>query len=134
MTTKSLAFARFTQFFRVIDELPFPNTDFLKNRTDYDYILGKIYVNDAKKELTYVTDLIECSHLGSQPTVNKRIHELIHFGMIKEQLCEDRRRKSLQLSALGQHYLDSCSELMLQSIAASQSFTFVNGFYIKDST
>jgi DNA-binding MarR family transcriptional regulator len=59
-----------------------------------------------------VADLASCSILGSQPTANKRLQELIKYGLIESKEGEDRRQKILTLTIAGNHYLEACSKAM----------------------
>jgi len=59
-----------------------------------------------------VADLIECYILGSQPTANKRLQELITYGLVESKAGEDRRQKILTLSNEGRLYLEACSAAM----------------------
>lgn len=110
----SLPFARFIQLIKVIEQLPVPSELYNRHRMQYDYILGQLCVSDSKGKKMTVADLAACPILGSQPTANKRLQELISFGLIESKEGEDRRQKILSVTDLGNQYLMACSELMLR--------------------
>ena len=90
-----------------------------RHRMEYDYILGQISLSsDSNRELS-VGKLTSCAMLGSQPTANKRIQELIQFVLIEARNSEDRRQKILHLTVSGEQYLQTCSELMRKVLSAS---------------
>ena len=108
----SLPFARFIQLIKAIEQLPVPSELYNRHRMQYDYILGKLCVNASKGKSMSVADLASCPILGSQPTANKRLQELITYGLIESKEGEDRRQKILTLTLLGIHYLEACSKAM----------------------
>ena len=108
----ALPFVRFVQLIKVLEELPFPQKLYLRYQKEYDYILSTIcYAQNAGKIIT-VTDLLGCPILGSQPTANKRIKELVKLGLISMETGEDKRERILIISQLGINYLRRCSEVM----------------------
>lgn len=116
---KSHPFARFTHLLKSVEELPIPMRLYNRHRMEYDYILGQISLSsDSNRELS-VGKLTSCAMLGSQPTANKRIQELIQFGLIEARNSEDRRQKILHLTVSGEQYLQTCSELMRKVLSAS---------------
>jgi DNA-binding MarR family transcriptional regulator len=50
--------------------------------------------------------------LGSQPTANKRLQELIGYGLVESKEGEDRRQRILTLTKEGYIYLEACSAVM----------------------
>ena len=112
----SLPFARFIQLIKAIDQLPIPSELYNRHRMQYDYILGQLCVSSAKGKDVSVTDLAQCSILGSQPTANKRLQELITYGLIEAKEGEDRRQKILTLTNQGHHYLEACSAAMSKAV------------------
>jgi DNA-binding MarR family transcriptional regulator len=108
----ALPFVRFVHLIKVLEELPFPQKLYLRYQKEYDYILSTIcYTQNAGKIIT-VTDLLGCPILGSQPTANKRIKELVRLGLINMETGEDKRERMLIISQLGINYLRRCSEVM----------------------
>ena len=73
-------------------------------------------MSSAKGKDVSVTDLAQCSILGSQPTANKRLQELITYGLIEAKEGEDRRQKILTLTNQGHHYLEACSAAMSKAV------------------
>jgi DNA-binding MarR family transcriptional regulator len=118
-----LPFARFTQLMKAIDALPIPSKIYNQHRMEYDYILGQVSIAFSRGKALSVGDLTSCTVLGSQPTVNKRIQELIKYQLIEVQLCEDRRIKLLRISPAGERYLASCSDLMKKVISQAEQIS-----------
>lgn len=116
----SLPFARFIQLIKAIEHLPVPSEIYNRHRMQYDYILGQLCVSTSKGKKMTVADLADCPILGSQPTANKRLQELISYGLIESKEGEDRRQRILAVTDLGNQYLMACSELMLK-IASQQA-------------
>jgi len=112
----SLPFARFIQLIKAIEQLPIPSELYNRHRMQYDYILGQLCVSSAKGKDVSVTDLAQCSILGSQPTANKRLQELIIYGLIEAKEGEDRRQKILTLTNQGHQYLEACSAAMSKAV------------------
>ena len=113
----SLPFARFVQLLKAIEQLPIPEDLYNRHRAQYDCILGKLCISSSKGRLLTVAELTNCPTLGSQPTANKRIQELVKFGLIESKEGEDRRQKVLKITPLGHRYLEACSEAMVKAIA-----------------
>ena len=114
-----LPFARFIQLIKVIDNLPMPMEHFNRHRIQYDYILSQLTIGKVKgKDLT-VTDLLNCSILGSQPTANKRLKELIAYSLISYKEREDRRQKVLMVTEAGHKYMLACSNAIEQVLSQS---------------
>jgi len=108
----ALPFVRFVHLIKALEELPFPQNLYLRYQKEYDYILTALcYAQDAGKIIT-VTDLLSCPVLGSQPTANKRIKELVKLGLISMETGEDKRERLLTISQSGINYLKRCSEVM----------------------
>ena len=118
----SLPFARFVQLIKVIDSLPISADRYGRYRMQYDCILGQLCLCASKGKHLVVSDLAKLSILGSQPTANKRIQELISFGLIEPKEGEDRRQKILILTKAGDQYLEACSTAM--SMALNQPVSF----------
>jgi hypothetical protein len=114
--SKSLRFARFIHLIEAIDQLPIPAELYNRYRTQYDYILVQICLGDWAGKKLSVSNLYQYPILGSQPTVNKRLRELINYGLV--QACEgiDRRQKVLVLTNEGKQYLEACSEAMSKAL------------------
>ena len=112
----SLPFARFIQLIKAIEQLPVPNELYNRHRMQYDYILGQLCVSSAEGKSTSVADLAGCSILGSQPTANKRLQELISYGLVESKEGEDRRQKILTLTNQGHLYLEACSTAMGKAV------------------
>jgi predicted transcriptional regulator len=113
----SLPFARFVQLLKAIEQLPIPADLYNRYRSQYDCILGKLCISSSKGRLLTVAELSNCPILGSQPTANKRLQELMKYGLIESQEGEDRRQKVLTITPLGHRYLEACSEAMAKAIA-----------------
>lgn len=113
----SLPFARFIQLIKVIELLPVPSEIYNRHRLQYDYILGQIHESTYKGRSVSVSELASCSILGSQPTANKRLQELLSYGLIESREGEDRRQKILTVSDLGNQYLMACSDLMVKVVS-----------------
>jgi hypothetical protein len=120
----SLAFARFVQLLKAIEQLPIPSGFHNRYRAQYDCILGKLCISSSIGRLLTVSELTNCPTLGSQPTANKRIQELMKFGLIESKEGEDRRQKVLTITPLGHRYLEACSEAMAKAIARAQVTTY----------
>jgi DNA-binding MarR family transcriptional regulator len=108
----SLPFARFVQLIKAIEQLPVPSELYNRHRMQYDYILGQLCLSSAEGKNMSVADLAGYSILGSQPTANKRLQELISYGLIESKEGEDRRQKMLILTNEGYQYLEACSAAM----------------------
>jgi predicted transcriptional regulator len=108
----SLPFARFVQLIKAIEQLPVPTELYNRHRMQYDYILGQLCLSSAEGKDVSVADLVGYSILGSQPTANKRLQELISYGLIETKEGEDRRQKMLILTNEGYRYLEACSAAM----------------------
>lgn len=116
---RSLPFARLTQLLKVIEELPVPMTSYNRHRMEYDYILGQLCLSIAKGKSLTVSDFSYCPVLGSSPTANKRIQELIQYQLISVHRGDDRRERILMITDLGKEYLRICSELMERALVRS---------------
>lgn len=114
--TNSLPFARFIKLIKAIDDLPIPMEHFNRHRMQYDYILGQISLSKSKGRNITVTDLLNCPILGSQPTGNKRLQELITYGLISSEEGVDRRQKVLMVTETGHKYMLACSNAMEQAM------------------
>jgi hypothetical protein len=114
-----LPFARFVQLVKAIEKLPVPSEIFNRHRMQYDYILGKLCEGAAKGKQFTVAELSSCPILGSQPTANKRLQELISYGLIESKEGEDRRQRILSLTPDGHQYLEACSEAMKKAMTYS---------------
>lgn len=114
---KSLPFSRLVHLIKAIEDLPVPLEMFSRHRTEYDYILGRLCLAESRGTALSASDLTSCALLGSQPTINKRIKELVGWGLIKYQTSDDKRLKLVVLAAQGYAYLEKCSELMIKAIA-----------------
>jgi Fic family protein len=114
--SSSLPFARFIQLIKTIEHLPAPTEFYNRHRMQYDYILGQLCVSSSKGEILTVADLSQCPILGSQPTANKRLKELIKYGFIESKEGEDRRQRILTITHLGDQYLAACSEAMNKAV------------------
>ena len=112
-----LPFARFVQLMKAIEDLPIPEELYNRHRAQYDYILGELCISSSKGRVLTVAELSNCPILGSQPTANKRLRELIKYGLIEAKEGEDRRQKILTLTHLGHQYLEACSEAMAKAIS-----------------
>jgi len=110
--SKSLRFARFIHLIEAIDQLPVPTELYNRYRTQYDYILGQICLGDSMDKKLSVSNLYQYPILGSQPTVNKRLRELISYGLVQTSEGMDRRQKFLVLTYEGNQYLEACAEAM----------------------
>ena len=108
----SLPFARFIKLIKAIEELPVPSELYNRHRMQYDLILGQLCLNSSMGKSMTVADLASYPILGSQPTANKRLQELITYGLIESKVGEDRRQKILTLTVLGNQYLEACSKAM----------------------
>jgi hypothetical protein len=117
----SLPFARFVQLIKAIDELPMPKELFNRHRMQYDYILGQLTIGRSKGRDVTVADLSNCPILGSQPTANKRLQELISYGLIFSKEGQDRRQKVLMVTEAGHKYMLACSDAMEQAMRQSSS-------------
>lgn len=111
----SLPFARFVQLLKAIEQLPIPADLYNRYHSQYDCILGKLCISSSKGRLLTVAELSNCPILGSQPTANKRLQELMKYGLIESQEGEDRRQKVLTITPLGHRYLEACSEAMAKA-------------------
>lgn len=118
---KTNPFARFTHLLKAIEELPVPMSLYNRHRMEYDYILGQISLGISRKRELSIGKLTSCPMLGSQPTASKRIQELIQFGLIEAGISDDQRQKMLNLTVAGEHYLQTCSELMQTVLSSSGS-------------
>lgn len=119
---KANPFARFTHLLKAIEELPIPMSLYNRHRMEYDYILGQISISfciSGKREVS-IGELTSCAILGSQPTASKRVQELIQFGLIEAGNGDDHRQKILFLTVAGEHYLQTCSELMQTVLSTSE--------------
>ena len=114
--SSSLPFARFIHLIKAIEQLPVPSELYNRHRMQYDYILGQVCFSSSIGKNMSVNDLATCSILGSQPTANKRLQELISYGLIDSKEGEDRRQKILSLTNEGLQYLEACSEAMNKAI------------------
>jgi DNA-binding MarR family transcriptional regulator len=112
-----LPFARFIHMIKAIEALPVPTKIFNRYRMEYDLILTQLCVSASIGEHLTVSDFLGCSILGSQPTANKRLQELVKYGLIEHKLGDDRRIKILGLTDAGNNYLVACSVAMTQAIA-----------------
>ena len=116
MMERLLPFARLTQLLKVIEELPVPMTSYNRHRMEYDYILGKLCLGMTKEKSLTISNFIHCEMLGSPPTANKRIQELIQYQLISVHQGDDRRERILMITDLGKDYLRICSELMEKAL------------------
>ena len=107
-----LPFSRFVQLIKAIEQLPVPAELYNRHRMQYDHILAKLCVSTSKGEYLTVSNLSNCEILGSQPTANKRLQELVKYGLIEPKEGDDRRQKILTLTHAGNSYLAACSEAM----------------------
>jgi hypothetical protein len=114
---RSLPFSRLVHLIKAIEDLPVPLEMYSRNRMEYDYILGRLCLAESKGKILLVSDFTSCIILGSQPTINKRIKELVSWGLVGYQTGDDKRHKLLVLSPQGRAYLEKCSDLMIQAIA-----------------
>jgi len=114
--SSSLPFARFVQLLKAIEQLPIPTELYNRHRAQYDFILGELCINFSKGRVLTVAELFNSSILGSQPTANKRLQELIKYGLIEAKEGEDRRQKFLTITPLGHQYLEACSDAMAKAI------------------
>jgi len=112
----SLVFSRFIQLIKAIEQLPIPAELFNRYRMQYDWILTQLCVTSFRGQQLMVSDFIACSILGSQPTANKRLQELIKYGLIEPKEGDDRRQKILVLTQIGSSYLEACSEAMTKAV------------------
>jgi hypothetical protein len=112
----SLPFARFIQLIKAIEQLPVPAELYNRHRMQYDYILGQLCVSSAEGKNMLVADLVGYSILGSQPTANKRLQELISYGFVESKEGEDRRQKILTLTNEGYRYLEAWSAAMRKAV------------------
>ena len=119
--SSSLPFARFVQLLKAIEDLPIPADLYNRHRAQYDCILGKLCISSSKGRVLTVAELSNCPILGSQPTANKRLQELMKYGLIEAKEGEDRRQKFLTITHLGHRYLEACSEAMVKAIAKAQA-------------
>jgi predicted transcriptional regulator len=119
--SSSLPFARFVQLLKAIEQLPIPEDLYNRHRAQYDCILGKLCISSSKGRVLTVAELSNCPILGSQPTANKRLQELMKYGLIEAKEGEDRRQKFLTITHLGHRYLEACSEAMVKAIAKAQA-------------
>ena len=117
----TLSFARFIQLMKAIEQLPMPAERFNRHRMQYDYILGQICIARAKGKEKTVADLTDCAMLGSQPTANKRLKELISCGLITSKEGDDRRQRILALSEAGHQYMAACSNAMEKAMQQAHS-------------
>jgi len=111
-----LVFSRFIQLIKAIEQLPIPAELFNRYRMQYDWILTQLCVTSFRGEQLTVSDFLACSILGSQPTANKRLQELIKYGLIESKEGDDRRLKILVLTQIGSSYLEACSEAMTKAV------------------
>ena len=111
-----LPFARLTQLLKVIEHLPVPMNLYNRHRMEYDYILGQLCLSSAKGKSLTISDFSLCAALGSPPTANKRIQELMQYQLIDVYVGEDRRERILMITDLGKEYLRVCSELMEKAL------------------
>jgi DNA-binding MarR family transcriptional regulator len=112
-----LPFARFIHMIKAIEALPVPTEIFNRYRMEYDLILTQLCVSASIGKYLTVSDFLGCSILGSQPTANKRLKELVRYGLIEHKLGDDRRIKILRLTDSGNNYLVACSVAMTQALA-----------------
>jgi hypothetical protein len=112
----TLPFARFIQLMKAIEQLPMPAERFNRHRMQYDYILGQLCLAKAKGKDITVADLTDCVILGSLPTANKRLQELIACGLMISKEGDDRRQRILILSEAGHQYMTACSNAMEKAI------------------
>jgi Fic family protein len=89
----SLPFARFVQLLKAIEQLPIPTELYNRYRMQYDMILGKLCISSSSGMLLTVTEFSNCPILDSQPTANKRLQELVKYGLIESKEGEDRCEK-----------------------------------------
>jgi len=101
---------------KAIEQLPVPAELYNRHRMQYDFILGQLCFSSSIGKNTSVNDLAVCPILGSQPTANKRLQELISYGLIDSREGEDRRQKILSLTNVGRQYLEACSEAMNKAV------------------
>jgi len=112
----TLPFARFIQLMKAIEQLPMPAERFNRYRMQYDCILGQLCIAKAKGKDITVADLMDCAILGSLPTANKRLQELIACGLMISKEGNDRRQRILILSEAGHQYMTACSSAMEKAI------------------
>lgn len=117
----TLSFARFIQLMKAIEQLPMPVERFNRHRIQYDYILGQLCIAKAKGKDITVADLTSCAILGSQPTANKRLQELIACGLIISKEGDDRRQRILILSEVGHQYIAACERAMEKAMQQAHS-------------
>jgi len=113
---RSLPFARLTQLLKVIEQLPVPMNLYNRHRMEYDDILGQLCITAVKGKSLTVSDFTLCATLGSPPTANKRVQELIRYQLIEVHMGDDRRERVLVISDLGKDYLRICSGLMEKAL------------------
>ena len=113
----SLPFSRLVHLIKAIEGLPAPLEIYARNRMEYDYILGRLCLSESKGKILSVSDLTSCALLGSQPTINKRIKELVGWGLIEYRSGDDKRQKFVVISPQGEAYLERCSNLMIKAIS-----------------
>lgn len=111
--TTSLAFSEAIQLLHTIQDNPIPEKLFIRHRSEYDFILSKIYLSNHHLTEVNVNSLMNYSQLGSQPTICKRINELERFQLIRSQKSDDQRIRSFEITERGVKYLEKCFEIFL---------------------
>lgn len=84
-------------------------------RFEYDQILVTIEKMIQSKEPPSVSQVILRSCVLSQPTLHKRIHELIALGFIEVQVGLDRRERNLAFTKDAENYLEMRGNLILEA-------------------
>ena len=113
--TKALHFSKLVHLLHTVDNLGIPKKLFMRHRSEYEYILSQIQLANHDRAEVSMGTLLQCTGLGSQPTVHKRINELEGPNLIRSEKSDDLRLRIFKLTELGEEYLDQCSKT-LQSL------------------
>ena len=108
--TKALHFSKLVHLLHTVDNLGMPKKLFMRHRSEYEYILSQIQLANHDRAEVSMGTLLQCTELGSQPTVHKRINELEGLNLIRSEKSDDLRLRIFKLTELGEEYLDQCSK------------------------
>lgn len=67
-----------------------------------------------------MSQLITLLDIGSQPTVTKRVNELISLNLIETIDGYDGRVRSFKMTVTGQEFIQKCSQLLLKVAAENE--------------
>lgn len=109
MTNSYLRFLRLADTLTKSSEKPLDSL----SKTILEYISKNITLN---KHNFVVGDILTLSHLGSQATLHKRLHELVDSGYLKLKPTADGRVKRIKLTKKADKYFADLSQALEKAV------------------